>query len=123
MIFTYFKAQAMEGLPRVALSDPLDVHLSSLPKPLRLVGKGADLASPLRAEGGGDDWVVRCVCGTRDDDGERMVACDSCQAWHHTRCTGTRDSDPPPVTFICRSCKKATKTKKGGGSTGKEVVM
>jgi hypothetical protein len=31
--------------------------------------------------GGTEDWVVACRCGTLDDDGERMVACDACGSW------------------------------------------
>ena len=37
-------------------------------------GSGIDLDTPLRYEGGSDTWMVRCECGARDDDGERMVA-------------------------------------------------
>lgn len=30
--------------------------------------------------------MVLCTCGVKDDDGERMIACDICQTWMHTRC-------------------------------------
>ncbi|XVF39173.1 hypothetical protein PTKIN_Ptkin01aG0014100 [Pterospermum kingtungense] len=40
---------------------------------------GIDLDSNLRHEGGAENWTVRCECGARDDDGERMVACDICE--------------------------------------------
>jgi hypothetical protein len=36
-------------------------------------GSGAELTSDWRFEGGLEQWVVGCACGTRDDDGERMV--------------------------------------------------
>ena len=31
---------------------------------------------------------MHCDCGTTDDDGERMVACERCNQWRHTRCLG-----------------------------------
>ena len=40
------------------------------------------------AERGTETWIVDCVCGTKDDDGERMLACDNCSIWQHTRCVG-----------------------------------
>ena len=42
-----------------------------------------------RHAGGAEDWVVWCeACQTVDDDGERMMACDVCGVWKHTRCVG-----------------------------------
>lgn len=32
---------------------------------------------PLRPAGGLEDWEVRCRCGVHDDDGERMIMCDT----------------------------------------------
>jgi hypothetical protein len=32
--------------------------------------------------------VLCDTCGTQDDDGERMIACDVCGIWMHTRCSG-----------------------------------
>lgn len=29
-----------------------------------------------------------CRCGTSDDDGERMIACDGCGVWAHMLCNG-----------------------------------
>lgn len=57
-----------------------------------------------RYEGGDENWRVRCECGARDDDGERMVACDICGVWQHTRCHGINDSDNVPPLFVCREC-------------------
>lgn len=54
--------------------------------------------------GGFEDWVVSCRCGTRIDDGERMVACDVCGVWMHTRCHGMPDSEPIPEEFVCTKC-------------------
>ncbi|KAJ7548907.1 hypothetical protein O6H91_07G032400 [Diphasiastrum complanatum] len=64
-------------------------------------------SSKLRYEGGNDNWIVECVCGTNDDDGERMIACDLCEVWQHTRCHGMSDLDAIPVQFLCQRCGEA----------------
>ncbi|KAK1313794.1 PHD finger protein MALE STERILITY 1 [Acorus calamus] len=40
-------------------------------------------------EGGDDERYVQCACGARGDDGERMIGCDVCDVWQHTRCVAT----------------------------------
>ena len=67
-------------------------------------GEGADLESEFRYQGGLDQWVVRCVCGTWDDDGERMIACDVCEVWMHTRCVGISDAQGTPRKWTCGEC-------------------
>ncbi|XP_031498002.1 PHD finger protein MALE MEIOCYTE DEATH 1-like [Nymphaea colorata] len=67
-------------------------------------GRGLDLGCGLRYEGGADNWVVDCSCGARDDDGERMIACDVCEVWQHTRCGGIGDGENTPVIFFCEAC-------------------
>ncbi|KAM5558120.1 PHD finger protein MALE MEIOCYTE DEATH 1 [Rosa sericea] len=67
-------------------------------------GSGIDLDTPFRYQGGSDTWMVRCECGATDDDGERMVACDICEVWQHTRCCGMEDADEVPRLFICSTC-------------------
>nr|XP_043625396.1 PHD finger protein MALE MEIOCYTE DEATH 1 [Erigeron canadensis] len=69
-------------------------------------GFGVDLltANNLQYEGGADNWVLKCICGARDDDGERMVACDICDVWQHTRCSGIDDDEAVPPVFMCYRC-------------------
>lgn len=67
-------------------------------------GMGIDLETPLKYQGGVDTWKVRCECGAGDDDGERMVACDICEIWQHTRCCGIDDADNVPPLFVCAAC-------------------
>lgn len=76
-------------------------------------GVGVDPNSTWRFEGGLDQWVVNCACGTMGDDGERMVCCDKCEVWMHTRCVGVRDEDAPPARWCCPGC--APTTPRGGG--------
>ena len=45
------------------------------------------------------------MCGVRDDDGERMVACDACGLWGHTRCGGVPDEEDPPPGYVCPACR------------------
>ncbi len=72
----------------------------------------------LRTAGGPEDWLVACSCGVRDDDGERMAACDGCGAWAHTRCAGVRDEDPVPPLFLCAACTAAGGIVGGEGGGG-----
>lgn len=67
-------------------------------------GMGMDFETPLKYQGGVDTWKVRCECGAGDDDGERMVACDICEIWQHTRCCGIDDADNVPPLFVCVAC-------------------
>lgn len=57
-----------------------------------------------RMERGLENWIVDCRCGAKDDDGERMMACDTCAVWHHTRCAGVSDYEAAPVKFVCKKC-------------------
>ncbi|KAF9587023.1 hypothetical protein IFM89_039709 [Coptis chinensis] len=67
-------------------------------------GSGIDLENELKHEGGADNWTVDCSCGAKDDDGERMVACDICEVWQHTRCIGIGEKETVPQLFICSRC-------------------
>lgn len=67
-------------------------------------GEGIDLESKYKREGGDENWKVKCECGAEDDDGERMVACDICEVWQHTRCHGIQDSEIVPLLFVCPGC-------------------
>ncbi|XWS24679.1 hypothetical protein CRYUN_Cryun27aG0003200 [Craigia yunnanensis] len=57
-----------------------------------------------RMERGTENWTVDCTCGAKDDDGERMLDCDTCGVWQHTRCAGIDNADAIPVKFICTRC-------------------
>lgn len=71
---------------------------------LHVKGCGSDVESSLRHEGGIENWTVKCKCGARDDDGERMVACDICEAWQHTHCCGIEEAEAVPRLFVCETC-------------------
>ncbi|GFR42029.1 hypothetical protein Agub_g2846, partial [Astrephomene gubernaculifera] len=85
------------------------------PPPLAVVIRCSGLDTDLRWRhaGGPEDWRVACLCGTQDDDGERMIACDVCGVWSHTRCNDIPDDADEPSSYVCRACSS-----KGGGSGG-----
>lgn len=66
-----------------------------------------------RMERGIENWTVACTCGARDDDGERMLACDTCGVWQHTRCAGIDDCDEIPEKFVCMRCVKSYRNESG----------
>lgn len=67
-------------------------------------GCGLDLSTKLRYEGGAENGKVDCMCGAKDDDGERMIACDACNVWIHTKCSNIDDDEPAPPLFFCVKC-------------------
>lgn len=80
------------------MSEPFpEIHFS---------GHGYALAEQWLHAGGPEDWIVNCTCGTRDDDGEAMVACDSCETWVHTRCADVPDGTSH---WVCDNCQKRKK--------------
>lgn len=50
--------------------------------------------------------VVDCGCGTKEDDGERMVCCDICEIWQHTRCVRIPNDEQVPSIFLCKRCEQ-----------------
>ncbi|CAN4080994.1 unnamed protein product [Withania somnifera] len=57
-------------------------------------------------EGIKDNIVVDCLCGTKDEDGERMVSCDICEVWQHTRCVNIPNHEAIPDIFLCNKCEQ-----------------
>ncbi|KAJ7982486.1 PHD finger protein family [Quillaja saponaria] len=53
-----------------------------------------------------NNFIVDCSCGTKDDDGERMVSCDICEVWQHTRCVQISDDEEIPQIFLCKRCEQ-----------------
>lgn len=50
--------------------------------------------------------VVECSCGAEEDDGERMICCDICEVWQHTRCVRIPNDEEIPHIFLCNRCEK-----------------
>lgn len=50
------------------------------------------------------DKRIECECGAKEEDGERMVCCDICEVWQHTRCVGVQHNEEVPRIFLCQSC-------------------
>ncbi|KAJ0775641.1 putative chromatin regulator PHD family [Helianthus annuus] len=84
---------------------------------VNVLGKclGKNGLTRFRMERGEETWTLDCSCGAKDDDGERMLACDVCGVWQHTRCAGIPDCDVVPAQFVCGKC--------GGGGGGDGDVV
>ncbi|GAB4820344.1 hypothetical protein N2152v2_007390 [Parachlorella kessleri] len=97
-----------ELLPAAVVGSQAAAAAAAVPT-LVVVGTGVDPEPCWLHAGGIEDWLVACSCGTKDDDGERMIACDVCQTWMHTRCQHIPDEAPVPDVFICLMCTKRGK--------------
>lgn len=76
-----------------------------------------------RMERGVERWTVDCSCGAKDDDGERMLACDLCGVWRHTRCSGIQDSDDVPGKFVCYKCRSSIVSMNTNGETEADTLF
>ncbi|KAJ3071367.1 hypothetical protein HDU98_005427, partial [Podochytrium sp. JEL0797] len=61
---------------------------------------------------GGDDGVIRCICGCTTDDGNTMVQCDKCSVWQHTACFRLPDDLPDDFAYLCDDCSAFAAVKK-----------
>ncbi|KAL3370071.1 hypothetical protein AABB24_007220 [Solanum stoloniferum] len=57
-------------------------------------------------EGIKNNIIVDCLCGTKDEDGERMICCDICEVWQHTRCVNIPNHEAIPDIFLCNKCEQ-----------------
>ncbi|KAK2421370.1 RING/FYVE/PHD zinc finger superfamily protein [Trifolium repens] len=77
---------------------------------------GKNGLSMFRMERGVEGWTVDCSCGAKDDDGERMLACDKCGVWRHTICSDIHDTQPVPIHFTCLKCQNSDLKPKSAGN-------
>ncbi|GAV86568.1 PHD domain-containing protein [Cephalotus follicularis] len=49
---------------------------------------------------------VDCPCGAKDYDGERIICCDICEVWQHTRCVGIPNNEEIPHIYLCNRCEQ-----------------
>ncbi|KAK8556614.1 hypothetical protein V6N13_064637 [Hibiscus sabdariffa] len=105
LAFRRFQAEELLGFGGVQDSTQVKLLIGSTGS-ARLRGRcpGKIGLSKYRLERGMESWTVDCKCGAKDDDGERMLACDVCGVWQHTRCSGIKDSEAVPAKFVCNRC-------------------
>lgn len=107
-VYAMFKRLEVEGLPEYGcLDDSFTLKfLFGLSGSIQIKGRCSSKHGLLRyrMERGTENWTVDCMCGAKDDDGERMLACDTCGVWQHTRCAGIEKYDGLPETFVCSRC-------------------
>ncbi|KAE8696265.1 PHD finger protein [Hibiscus syriacus] len=105
LAFRRFQAEELVGFGGVEDSTQVKLLIGSTGSArLRVRCPGKIGVSKYRLERGVERWSVDCKCGAKDDDGERMLACDVCGVWQHTRCSGTKDSEAVPANFVCNRC-------------------
>ncbi|GMI93140.1 hypothetical protein like AT1G33420 [Hibiscus trionum] len=111
LAFRRFQAEELLGFGRVEDSTQVKLLIGSTGS-ARLRGRcpGKIGLSKYRVERGMESWTVDCKCGAKDDDGERMLACDVCGVWQHTRCSGINDSEAVPAKFVCNRCSSKEST-------------
>jgi len=63
--------------------------------------------SKTRMERGIERWTTDCICGAKNDDGDRMLAWDKCGVWRRTICSDIHDTQPVPIDFICLKCQNS----------------
>ncbi|KAJ6697562.1 hypothetical protein OIU85_003890 [Salix viminalis] len=110
-----FHAEELLGYSGVDDSTQVKLLIGSA-ESVRVRGRcmGKNGLGKFRMERGTERWTVDCCCGAKDDDGERMLACDVCGVWQHTRCSGIPDSDPVPAKFVCLRCRGVSLVTKPG---------
>lgn len=111
VMFRRFQAEELIGYGGVDESTQVKLLLGST-EFVRIRGRflGKNSFCRFKTERGLERWTVDCCCGAQDDDGERMLACDVCGVWQHTRCCGIPDSEAVPAKFLCNQCRGGVKT-------------
>jgi hypothetical protein len=122
LMFQSFQTEQLPDFPNFSDTTPVK-HVLGSGQLLRVRGRCTGdyrRIVQFRMERGLENWTVDCSCGAKDDDGERMLACDICGVWQHTRCSGISDFEEVPENFICRKCASPRKGdgRGGGGSNG-----
>ncbi|KAI4310848.1 hypothetical protein MLD38_035796 [Melastoma candidum] len=106
LMYRRFQAEEVPDLSGVDDSTQVR-HMLGTSQSVRLRGRCFQKSGTGKfgTERGMETWTVDCSCGARDDDGERMLACDVCGVWQHTRCLGIPDLESVPARFVCwRRC-------------------
>lgn len=107
LAFRKFQAEELLGYSGVDDSTQVKLLLGSTVEFVRIRGRclAKSGLGKYKMERGMERWTVDCSCGAKDDDGERMLACDVCGVWQHTRCSGINDQDAVPARFVCYKCR------------------
>ncbi|KAK0383108.1 hypothetical protein NLU13_9021 [Sarocladium strictum] len=55
-----------------------------------------------------EDWIFDCTCGLygKIDDGKHSIACEKCNVWQHSKCTGISEpeAERQDFHFVCPRC-------------------
>ncbi|KAF5197390.1 Phd finger protein male sterility [Thalictrum thalictroides] len=53
-----------------------------------------------------DSEVVDCPCGAKEDDGEKLIKCDICEARQQNQCASINNTEDVPHIFLCSRCEQ-----------------
>ncbi|PPR80890.1 hypothetical protein GOBAR_AA39823 [Gossypium barbadense] len=81
-----------------------DLVMGSVEMGQKLVFIGSN-EDQIGMDDGGGSGIVDCLCGAKEDDGERLISCDICEVWQHTRCVRIPNNEIPQV-FLCKQCEE-----------------
>ena len=71
-------------------------------------GKKANKASKNEPSDDEPEDIIRCICGatTDEQDGSKMICCESCDAWQHNICMAISiKKKEEPAEYFCEQCK------------------
>lgn len=91
-----------------AHGDELEDDVQTTPRRSRRTHLPEESDSDLKdedEEGGGDEGVTRCVCGSTDENVGLMIQCETCKCWQHCACMGMHTEDDCPDVYYCEQCK------------------
>ncbi|XP_012439661.2 PHD finger protein MALE STERILITY 1 [Gossypium raimondii] len=83
----------------------LDLVMGSVEMGQKLVFIGSN-EDQIGMDDGGGSGIVDCLCGAKEDDGERLISCDICEVWQHTRCVRIPNNEEIPHVFLCKQCEE-----------------
>ncbi|KAF9623464.1 hypothetical protein IFM89_003048 [Coptis chinensis] len=105
------------GLKSLSVDSVVDVNATDSDLVLGLVEAGSSLVFTGRIEDKeadakeiyetkNDSLVVDCLCGAKEDDGEKLITCDICEVRQHNRCTRIDNTEDVPHIFLCSRCEQ-----------------
>ncbi|CAJ1932074.1 unnamed protein product [Sphenostylis stenocarpa] len=110
-IYWGLRSFVVESIGNLSINDATEMvfGLTKVGEKIVLEGRHTEMRVNMieqMCEGDPNGGMVECPCGTIEDDGERMVSCDICEIWQHTRCVRIPNDEEIPHIFLCKKCEQ-----------------